>query len=108
MSKVKTQTNDPDNYNKLSIPFESVDLANEALSNFHKELSDLRKKHKIPDVLVVTKGSVRHADGEIGDFMQHSSYGSSLNQLPMAAYAYGQTKADHDVIISKLIAGKAE
>jgi hypothetical protein len=107
MSKVKTVTNDPDNYAKMSIPFESTEAANEALSNFHKELGELRKKYKIPDLLIVTKGSVKH-DGETGDWMQHSSYGSSLNQLTMAAYAYGQLQAEHKELISKLIAGKTE
>ncbi len=108
MSKIKKQTIDLENYMQLSIPFESTDKANEALTNFYNELGELRKKHKIPDVLIVTKGTVRYEDGEVGDYIQHSSFGNSLNALPMAAYAYGQIQADHESLISKLIAGKTK
>ena len=59
MTKIK---NDPENYYKLSEPFESSDACNEALTKFHEELSELRKKYKIRDLLVVTYGSVKYED----------------------------------------------
>ena len=108
MSKIKTKIVDPDNYTQMSVPFESSELANEALSGFYNELREIRKKYKIPDVLIVTKGSVKTEDGTTGDYIQHSSFGNSLNQLPMAAYAYGQIQAEHEALISKLIAGKTK
>jgi len=101
-------TNDPENYYKMSEPFESPDAANEALSKFHEELGKLRKKHKITDVLIVTHGSIRYEDGKVGHFMNHSAYGSSRNQESMAAYVYGQTQAEHRELINKLLAGKTE
>jgi hypothetical protein len=97
---------DPENYAKMSIPFENEDEANKALSGFHEELSELRKKYKIPDVLIVIKGSMKLEDGECGDFVNHSHFGSSLNMLSMAAYAFGQLKREQEELISKLAAGK--
>lgn len=106
MSVIKKQTNDPDNYSKMLVPFESMDAANEALTKFFDEVGEIRKKYKIPDVLIITKGSIRHEDGSEGDFMNHSGFGSMLNQLPMAAYCYGQVQAEQKETISKLISGK--
>ncbi len=106
MSKIKRQVSDPDNYAAMAVPYESTDAADEALTKFYEEVSDLRKKYKVTDVLIVTKGSVKFEDGKIGDFMNHSHLGNSLNQLSMSAYAYGQIQAVHEETISKLIAGK--
>ena len=97
--------NDLDNYYKMSEPFESTDAANKAISTFYEELSLLRKKHKITDLLVVIKGSVKYSDGRLGEFIQHSNFGSSLNVGVMAAYAYGQAQADHEEKLNKLLAG---
>jgi hypothetical protein len=108
MSKIKSKTVDPENYSKLSVPFESSDTASEALENFYKEVGELRKKHKIPDLLMIVKASVKYEDGEIGDIIHHSFYGNVLNQLPMAAYVYGQTQADHEEVISRLLKGKTK
>ena len=102
MTKIK---NDPENYYKLSEPFESSDACNEALTKFHEELSELRKKYKIRDLLVVTYGSVKYEDGKVSDFMQHSGFGNSINQLPMSAYAYGQLQAENRERMNHLIAG---
>lgn len=106
MSTVKKQKRDPENYLKMSEPFETIDSANEALANFFEEISEIRKKHKVADVLIVCKGSVKYEDGEIGDFINFSHYGNSLNQLPMAAFVYGQTSQDQKEMVNKLLAGK--
>lgn len=105
MSKTRIVTNDPENYIKMSEPFESPENANEALSEFHKEVSDLRKKYKITDVVIITKGSVKYPDGKIGEFMNHSSFGATMNVEPMTAYAYGQASADRREMINKFISG---
>lgn len=103
MSKFK---NDPENYYKMSEPHESPEKANEALQKFYEKVSEARKEFKIADILVITKDSVRHEDGEVGQFMQHSQYGDQLNGVSMAAYAYGQLQAEHRELLNKLVAGK--
>ena len=105
MSKI---TNDPDNYYKLSEPFESSDVCNKALTDFHEELGELRKKYKIRDLLVVTYGAVKYKDGKVSDYMLHSGYGNSINQLPMSAYAYGQLQAENRERMNHLIAGNTK
>jgi hypothetical protein len=98
-------THDPENYHKMSVPHESPDLANEALRGFYDDVEAARKKHKIADILIITKDSVKYPDGKIGQFMQHSQYGNSLNAVPMAAFAYGQTQAEHREVINKMLGG---
>ena len=102
----KVIKNDSENYRRMSEPFENQDLANEALKNFYEDLKIARKKHKIPDILIVTKGSTKYPDGGTGQWMQHSQYGNLLNAEPMAAYAYGQTQAEHRQAINKLLDAK--
>lgn len=102
----KTIKNDPENYYKMSEPFESSDLANEAIKQFHDELAELRKKHKIRDVLIVLNGAVRYEDGNVGEYMICNTFGSVMNAMTMAAFAYGQEKENHSEIIGKLLANK--
>ena len=104
----KVITNDPENYYKMSEPHETPDLANEALKNFYADVEVARKKHKIADILLITKDSVKYPDGKVGQFMQHSQYGKSLNAELMAAYAYGKTQAEHREMINKILACKLE
>ena len=102
------QTNDHENYYLLSEPFESPDVCNKALEDFYAELGELRKKHHIRDLLVVTYGAVKYEDGKVADWMQHSGFGNSRNQLPMSAYAFGQLQAEDTERMNKLIKGKKQ
>ncbi len=102
--KVK-QVNDPENYHNLSAPFESAELANKAISDFYDEVNVIRKKYKIPDLLITIKGSVKYESGQ-GEFMNIISFGNQLNQVPMAAYTYGKTQTDYRELINKISTGK--
>lgn len=94
---------DPTNYRLMSEPFETPEKANEALRAFNEELSELRKKHKISDLLYVIKDSCYYPDGEIGYFLQHSSFGNSLETEAMAAYLYGKTQSESRERLNKFI-----
>ena len=94
---------DPENYYKMSEPFESEDACNDAVAAFHEELRELRKKHRIRDCLVVCYGSTKSEDGSINEFMQYTHMGSTTNEVVMAAYVFGQTQASARERISKLI-----
>lgn len=96
----------PENYRKMSEPFETPEKANEALENFYNELSELRKKHNISDILVVIEDSSKYSDGKIGTFMQCLQFGNSLKCETLAAYAYGQATANHRELLNKLLDGK--
>ena len=100
--------NDPNNYHKMSEPHENPDKAAEALQKFYDKVSEARKEFKIADILVITKDSIRYPDGEVGQFMHQSQYGSQLNGVSMAAYAYGQLQSEERERLNKLIAGKTK
>lgn len=99
---------DPENYHKMSEPFESQDLATDALENFYNDVEDARRKYKIPDILVVTKGSTKYADGHIGQWIQHTQYGNQLEGEVMAAFVLGQMQAERRENVNKLLAGKTK
>lgn len=105
MGNIKSKTIDPKNYMEMSVPYENPESAEEAMTNFNKELGELRKKYKIPDLLYVTKAGVM-IEGEPGEFFSQGFFGYSLNQLPMSAYAYGQISKESEETISKFLAGK--
>jgi hypothetical protein len=96
---------DPENYKQMAVPYENQDEANKAMSSFYDELSELRKKHKVRDLVVIVYGSVI-SDGEEGEFMNSMAFGNSINHLAMAAFAYGKEKQSHNEMIQKLLAGK--
>ena len=96
---------DEKNYFEMSKPHENADIANKALHDFYAEISELRKKYKIRDVLVITYDSVQYPDNKIGEFMQHTAFGNSTNQVNMAAYVYGQVNAEERERVNKLLAG---
>lgn len=100
----KVITNDPENYRKMSEPHETPDMANEAIKNFYADVEVARNKHKIANILIIIKDSAKYTDGNVGQFMQHSKYGNSLNFEPMAAYGYGKTQAEHREMINKILA----
>lgn len=99
---------DPENYYKMSEPFESTDIANDAIGKFMEELSELRKKHNIRDVYVIIYDTAKLKEGDVGEFITTGNFGNQMNCLPMAAYAYGQEQSEHKERISKMISKKAE
>ena len=103
MPKIKK---DPENYHLMSVPHEGDDAANKALESFYDELSELRKKYKMRDVFVIVYDSIKYEDGKVGEFMNCSAYGASVNQLPMTAFAYGSEKKNHDEMMAKMLSGK--
>lgn len=97
--------NDPENYAKMSIPFENEEKANESLRLFYEEVSASRKKNNISDVLIVVKDSAINPSGEIGVFMADLYCGNGLNKEAISAWAYGQSVAERKELIGKYLAG---
>lgn len=97
--------NDPENYRKMSQPHENPAKANEAIQKFYDMVSEARKECQVSDVIVIIKDSVLYEDGSVGDFMQHSQFGSQLNGVAMSAYAYGRLQAEQREFLNKLASG---
>lgn len=96
---------DPENYRKMSEPFASADEANAALKEFMAGVRELRKKHRIADVLTVVAVNAKYESGE-GRAITHGFNGNSQNAEGMAAYAYGQESADRREWMNRLMSGK--
>jgi hypothetical protein len=97
---------DPGGYRELSKPFETFTAANEAINAFFKDVRELRKKHKLPDVYIILKGTAYREDAaddeeSEGDWIISQHHGSSLNCEAMCAWAYGQEAAKRQEAISK-------
>jgi hypothetical protein len=90
----------PATYAELSKPFESLEAINDAWLAFQRELYELRKKHRIQDLTVICEGSFLR-DGEAAEARVCSHYGSSLRKLPALAYAYGESKAEQEKMLSE-------
>ena len=102
------KTFDPENYRKLSVPFNGRDEANDGLNAFYDDVNELRKKHHIADVLVTICVNVRYEGGGEGSAMSHAHFGDSCKAESMAAYTYGAEQAARRELINKFLAGRKE
>jgi len=97
----------PKLYRELSVPFESAEAANAALTAFYEEVRELRKKHKITDLHLICQVSAnfKDDDGEDeGQLMAVCHFGSELMIEGMTGYAFGKAHADSKARIAKATA----
>ena len=95
-------TDDRANYRKMSEPHESSEAANKALNDFQKELSELRKKYKIANILMIVNDSYLDGEGD-ASFMSVFEFGSQLEMEAMAAYGLGQAQARRAEMITRVL-----
>lgn len=90
---MKPSSANPKLYREMSIPFLSHQAASEAVTAFHEELGELRRKHKIPDLYVVAE--VGYLDGD-EEYASRGAmhYGSMEKRESMAAWAAGFEAAE--------------
>ena len=86
----------PELYKKLSEPFESDEAANAALSGFYEDLSALREKHKLRDVIAIVELSSKQADGSVRAGQGSVCFGDQLLKPRMLTSAL--FKAQDDMI----------
>lgn len=95
----------PSLYRELSQPFPTIEAAQAALDAFRLELAELRKKHKIPDIAIVTQFDYFTAGQEWASGVLSFSYGNQMGTEAMYAYAYGQAVRDRQARIGELLKG---
>lgn len=93
---------DPKLFRELSEPFQSVDEVNEKLEGFRKEIGELRKKYKIPNLCVAALFSYT-AGGEEAEAFWNASFGDALKVEGMLAYALGETQAARQAMIDSML-----
>lgn len=101
------RTNNPKLFREMSVPYESVEQANESLSAFQAELAELRKKYKIPTLLCIFHVTMLTDDGEEGAAMTTCGMGDMALFESMAAWAFGQEAAARQEYTNKLAASAA-
>ncbi len=102
-------------YREMSVPFASPDACNEAINAFFNELSELRRKHKIRDLICVLNGSVLYPKDETddegspeGEFIIEQSFGSSMQREVLAAWLLGHVQAEHRETVNKMLSAGGE
>ncbi len=94
-------------YHTLSAPFASIEEADDAVKAFHKELAELRVKHKIPDLFVVMGISFQVEANEEGDdlrsIMVPAYMGDQSHQERLAAFGFGVASAERQEETAKVV-----
>ena len=103
-----TARNDPKLYTELNKPFASMDEANAASAAFFEELAELRKKHRIANLVVLAKVSMLADEGDGAPFevegMSSLLLGDSRAHLPMLAHAFGAEQNAEQERTARIIA----
>lgn len=98
-----TPKNDPKTYREMAVPFADGETANAALSAFYEGVTELRKKHRIKNAIVLCEvGYI--VDGQEVDGSSKLLLGSSEEHLLMLAYAYGEARQRHEDLIALAVA----
>lgn len=101
-------SHDPENYAKMSVPFDNGNQADEALKNFFDAVEKARNEFKITDAHVIVKISIKR-EGETGAAMSSAHFGHSLEAEGMCAWSLGYEGANRRNTIERLMhAGKSE
>lgn len=96
-------TADPKLYRQLNVPFDTDNLANDALTGFYEDVMAARIKHKIADVVVISQVSIAIDDDE-SVAISAWSCGDVLKREAMCAWAYAKYSHEREQMI--LRAGK--
>jgi hypothetical protein len=100
-----TGKNDFENYRKMSEPFESTELADEAVERFFDAVAKARNENHIADVHVIIKTNVIK-NGKEGQGISTFHIGNSRDGAMMCAYALGQERAEDEEEIRNFLKAK--
>lgn len=94
--------NDPENYRKMSEPFENIEKANQSLLDFYATIENARKEFRIMDVHVIVRMNVLRGETE-GIAMTSAHYGNTLESAPMCAWGLGHAQAEFESLIRESV-----
>lgn len=77
--------NDPENYQKMSTPFESRKDATSAVTKFHRAVEKLRQKHQIAELACISQVYLTGDDGQLHGFISSSQFGMQAVIATMVA-----------------------
>lgn len=101
MSATKDGTvQDPDLYERMSVPHESFDKALESYKAFFAEISAARERYRIRDVVIVSMLSWREGERTVGQLVV-GHRGSAPLAVPMLAEALGELRRVRDAELDR-------
>jgi hypothetical protein len=83
--------NDPKNYARNSVPFESLADAQTALNKFYEAISKARDKYRIADVTTICQITAKAGD-KAGHAMSTAHFGDGQESEGMISYALGEVQ----------------
>jgi hypothetical protein len=92
-------------FREMSEPHESREALQAAHHQFFEEVVELRKKHKIANILQIYADSYE-SDGEEAEMLGASMIGDQTRAESMCAFAYGSFKRQREEMLAKLLSGK--
>lgn len=92
----------PDVYRELCKPFETLEEANKAFESFQEELYELRKKHRVRDLVFIAQIGVKYDDGDEGSPIVLGMFGNEEKMEAMTAYALGRASAERQERVTRM------
>jgi hypothetical protein len=83
--------NDPKNYKKINVPFESLADAQTALEGFYEAIYKARNEYKIADVTVICQITAKAGD-KAGHALSTAHFGDGQESEGMISYALGEVQ----------------
>ena len=100
--------NNPTLYRELSKPFAGRELAEQSMEKFFEELAELRKKHRIADVVCVTQVNIQDASGEEGAQIATIRLGQASEHPTILAHALGSIRQEMNQALDFLMSRKTK
>ena len=99
-------TSNPGLYRRLCEPHESVEAANADMRAFVEAVSELREKHRIPDVVLICEVVAMRNGGEVLA-QSGMEWGDMTHHEMMVARTLGQLQGDRQQRISDALRARA-
>ena len=91
---------DPQLYREMCVPFPDTEATQIAVDAFYEDVRESRRKHKIPDVLVVIRFTTMVDGVEMTAYLTGNN-GNPLECEPMAAFALAESGQKRMAIIAE-------
>ena len=100
--------NNAANYRKLCEPFPTVEAAKAAVTEFQRELYELRNKHHIKDLVYIYQITVMYGPDEEDESIGVGCFGNAPAADSLAAYGYGYLSAESSAARATMVRDAAK
>lgn len=97
---------DPELFRAMSVPHESTEAGNAALTAFLEGVGELRKTHRIANVVTTLTVCCLGEDGQEGDLIVSHQFGDTSRNEALCAYAFGRARKEREEQMVKALRGE--